>query len=88
MSTQTKAYTLVGVNGNAISIMGYTVRAMRDAKRPKADIDAFTAAAFAGDYNNVISTSMDILSAINADLGLDEYESEDYDDDDYDEDEE
>lgn len=34
-----KRYTLVGVDGNAFSIMAYTARAMREAKFSKDEID-------------------------------------------------
>ena len=36
-----KAYTLIGINGNAYSIMGYVRDAMDDAKMTKDDIDAY-----------------------------------------------
>ena len=36
-----KAYTLIGINGNAYSIMGYVIDAMYDAKMTNYDIDAY-----------------------------------------------
>ena len=37
-----KAYTLVGVDGNAFAIMGYVRSAMKSAKMTSQDIDAYT----------------------------------------------
>jgi hypothetical protein len=47
---------LVGNDGNAFAILGAVSGAMRKAKIEKAEIDAFTAEAMGGDYDNLLRT--------------------------------
>lgn len=49
---------LVGEDGNAFSIIGRVLRAMRRGKVPKEDIDAFKKEATSGDYDNLLVTAM------------------------------
>lgn len=76
-----KAYTLVGVDGNAFAIMGYVRTAMKKAKMTKEDIDAYTKDATRSDYNNLLVVSCEMIDKVNEILGLNEYE--DYEDGDY-----
>ena len=79
-----KAYTLVGVDGNAFSIMGYVRSAMKSAKMTSQDIDAYTKDATSSDYNHLLVVSCEMIDKINEVLGLNEYdEDEDYEDEDY-----
>lgn len=79
-----KAYTLVGVNGNAFAIMAYTASAMRAAKFSKDEIDQMHTEAKSGDYYNLIAVCDRYVSAVNERLGLDEYDDDDeYDDEDF-----
>ena len=48
-----KAYTLVGVDGNAFSIMGYVRSAMKRAQMTSQDIDAYTKDATSSDYDHL-----------------------------------
>ena len=48
-----KAYTLVGVDGNAFAIMGYVRSAMKSVKMTSQDIDAYTKDATSSDYDHL-----------------------------------
>ena len=75
-----KAYTLVGVDGNAYSIMGYVRIAMRRAGMSKEDIDVYTKDATSSDYYHLLVVSCEIIDKVNEILGLDEYEDYEYND--------
>lgn len=75
-----KAYTLIGINGNAYSIMGYVRDAMDDAKMTKDDIDAYIKDATSSDYNHLLAVSCEMIDRVNEILGLNDY---DEDEDDY-----
>jgi hypothetical protein len=47
---------LVGEDGNAFAILGRCQQAMRQARLPKAEIDAFFAEAKSGDYDHLLQT--------------------------------
>jgi hypothetical protein len=49
---------LSGNDGNAFAILGAVGKAMRRAGVPKSEIDAYTAEAMSGDYNDLLRTSM------------------------------
>ena len=76
-----RAYTLVGVDGNAFSIMAYTARAMRAAKFSKDEIDQMHTEAKSGDYWNLVAVCDRYVEAVNERLGLDEYDEDEYDED-------
>jgi hypothetical protein len=77
-----KAYTLVGVDGNAFSVMGYVRSAMKRAKMTKEDIDAYTKDATSSDYNHLLVVSCEMIDKVNELLGLTDYdEDEEYDED-------
>ena len=75
-----KAYTLVGINGNAYSIMGYVIDAMHDANMTNDDIDAYIKDATSSDYNHLLAVSCEMIDRVNEILGLNDY---DEDEDDY-----
>lgn len=71
-----KAYSLVGIDGNAYSIMGYTVKAMQAAcKQVRSSTvlqnfgnvaqTAYRAEATSSDYNHLICVSVDMLDRVN-----------------------
>ena len=79
-----KAFTLVGVDGNAFSIMGYVRSAMKRAQMTSQDIDAYTKDATSSDYNHLLVVSCEMIDKVNEVLGLNKYdEDEDYEDEDY-----
>jgi hypothetical protein len=49
---------LVGHDGNAFAILGKCTQAMRSARLPQAEIDAFMAEATAGDYDRLLQTCL------------------------------
>ena len=71
-----KAFSLVGVDGNAYSIMGYTSRAMERANFPKEEIDKMYNEATSGNYYNLIAVCDGYITKVNEALGLDEDEDE------------
>lgn len=77
-----KAYTLVGINGNAYSIMGYVRVAMDDANMTNDDIDAYVKDATSSDYNHLVAVSCEMIDKVNEILGLNDYD-EDEDEDEY-----
>jgi len=48
---------LTGTDGNAFAVIGNVNRALRNAGHGD-QVDAFTAEAMSGDYNNVLATAM------------------------------
>lgn len=59
-------YTLVGVDGNAFSVMGYVIRAMRECNRSADEIKAYQTSAMSSDYSNLICVSCDMLDRLNS----------------------
>ena len=53
--------TLLGVDGNAYALMGYTQGKLRRANWPREDIEKVMEIAESSDYNNVIRTCMRVL---------------------------
>lgn len=53
---------LVGEDGNAFSIIGRTVKALRQGGVSAEEIKAYQAEATSGDYNNLLSTTMKWVS--------------------------
>lgn len=74
-----KAYTLIGINGNAYSIMGYVRAAMDDANMTNDDIDAYVKDATSSDYNHLVAVSCEMIDRVNEILGLNDYDDEDED---------
>jgi hypothetical protein len=57
---------LVGVDGNAFAVMGFTRNALKKAGNSKAVIDAYLAEAQAGDYDRLLTVSMCYCGMIDA----------------------
>lgn len=89
-----KAFNLIGIDGNAFSIMGYVLNAMKVAYRsttlpdreqfgPEAQT-AYQKSAMSGDYNSLICVSQKMIEKVNKSLKLEPSYEEDedfYDDD-------
>ena len=71
-----KAYTLIGINGNAYSIMSYVIDAMYDAKMTNYDIDAYIKDATSSDYDHLLAVSCEMIDRINEILGLNDYDED------------
>lgn len=70
-------FTLVGVDGNAFAIMGYTANALKRAGlRDK--VNEMHERATSGDYNNLIAVCDEYVQMANEAIGADEddYDSE------------
>lgn len=59
-------YNLVGVDGNAYSIMGYVSYAMRKEHYSREEIDAYLRDAMLSDYNNLLAVSADMVEKLNS----------------------
>lgn len=58
-------YNLVGIDGNAFSVMGYVTTAMKKEGKSQEDIKAYREKAMGGDYNNLLAESMDVIEELN-----------------------
>lgn len=63
--TKITEYTLVGVNGNAYSILGYVKQAMKQEGYSSEEISDYMDEATKIDYDNLVSKSIDKLHEIN-----------------------
>lgn len=79
-------YSLVGVDGNAFMLMGYTAKALRSEGLGNL-IDEMQTKATSGDYNNVICTCLEYLDKANEAAKASGYVNDDAEDDDDDDDE-
>lgn len=75
-------YTLVGVDGNAFAIIGYTQKAMRKAGYTIDEINQMCVEATSGDYSNLIFVCDGYLDRVNERLGLTD-EDDDEDDEEF-----
>jgi hypothetical protein len=58
-------YTLVGVNGNARTIINYVVKAMKEAYFLDEEIEAYKEDATSDDYNHLIDVSLNKIDICN-----------------------
>lgn len=75
-----KPYRLVGCDGNAFSIIAYSVDCMRNENVGVEKIDKYMKDSMSGGYNNLINISSKIINELNEneDENEDEDEDEDY----------
>jgi len=71
-----KRFTLVGVDGNAYAIMGYTRRAMKTAGFSKEEIDKMLEDAKSSDYDHLLCVCMEWVDKSNEKLGLENEDDE------------
>lgn len=60
-----KKYSLVGIDGNAFSLMGYTSKCMKSTGFSKEDIDKVMEDAMSSDYNHLIVVLDNAVQACN-----------------------
>lgn len=65
-----KEFTLVGIDGNAFNIMGYTAGAMKKAHFKRDEIQKYYQDATSSDYNHLIVISDEMIQKCNQILGL------------------
>ena len=58
-------YNLVGIDGNAYSVMGYVIKAMKRERFSKSEIDDYRADAMSDDYNHLLSVSAEMIDKCN-----------------------
>ena len=58
-------YNLIGIDGNAYSIMGYVKNAMKKEGMSSEEINDYTEDATSGDYNHLLSTSVAMIEMLN-----------------------
>lgn len=58
-------YSLIGIDGNAYSIMGYVSRAMKDTGHTKEEVDAYLKDAMSSDYSHLVRVSNNMIEKIN-----------------------
>lgn len=63
--SKNKLYSLIGVDGNAYSVMAYVSNAMEAEGKSKSDIDEYYKKAKSGDYRNLLSVSMSMCVELN-----------------------
>ena len=63
-----KPYDLVGVDGNAFSVMGYVSKAMRQSGFTSKERDEYLADAQSDDYNHLLAVSVDMVEKVNEKL--------------------
>lgn len=67
-------FDLVGVDGNAFNIMAYVRTAMREAVFSKKEIDEYLKDCISGNYDHLISLSVEMVERCNDALGLEDDE--------------
>lgn len=60
-----KKYDLVGIDGNAYSVMGYVTKAMRNEGKTQEEIEAYLTEAKSGNYDNLLCVSMGVIDNLN-----------------------
>lgn len=58
-------YSLVGVDGNAYSVMGYVQKAMKNEGKSKDEITAYLNDAQSSDYQHLLAVSFEMIEKLN-----------------------
>ena len=58
-------YDLVGIEGNAFSVMGYVLKAMKECGMSKEEQSDYQTKAMSGDYNNLLAVSVEMIDKCN-----------------------
>lgn len=61
-------YSLIGVNGNAFSIVSYVSEAMRKCIKTRKEIEIYQNEALSSTYEYLLSVSMDMIDSLNQNL--------------------
>ena len=59
------SYTLIGLNGNAFTILSYVRKAMKRSGYSKTKINEYLESAKSGDYNHLLRLSQNMIERIN-----------------------
>lgn len=58
-------YSLVGIDGNAYSIMGYVAKCMKRELYESIEIEDYRDRATSGDYDNLLKISQEVIDELN-----------------------
>lgn len=58
-------YTLIGVDGNAFSVIAYVTKAMRESKFSQKEIVAYREDAMSSDYSHLLCVSQEMIEKVN-----------------------
>lgn len=58
-------YNLVGINGNAFSVIGYVVNAMKEQHHTTEEIKNYKKDAMSSDYNHLLTVSIEMIDKCN-----------------------
>lgn len=67
-------YSLIGIDGNAFSVMGYTMKAMRQCGYSNDAIQCYREDAMSGDYDNLLALSCTMIDNCNVLSGFDQFQ--------------
>jgi hypothetical protein len=62
---ENEKYTLVGIDGNAFSVMGYVSQCMKQEGMSRQEIEDYRKEAMSGDYNNLLVVSQEMIDFLN-----------------------
>ena len=65
-----KEYSLIGIDGNAFSIMGYVQRAMKEVNLKETEMQKYRNDAMSSDYNNLLRISQIAIEKCNDALNI------------------
>lgn len=57
-------YNLVGIDGNAFSVMGYVMNAMKSEGKTREEINKYREDAMSDDYNHLLSVSVEMIDKL------------------------
>lgn len=72
-----REYNLVGINGNAFSVMAYVRKAMKEQGFSKSEIDNYVKEAMSSTYDNLLVESMKYLDLCNEKMWFGDYDTDD-----------
>lgn len=58
-------YNLVGIDGNAFSVMGYVAKAMKEQHHTTEEIENYRKDAMSSDYSHLLTVSVDMIDKCN-----------------------
>lgn len=61
-----RKYNLVGVDGNAFSVMGYVAKAMENEGKTEEEVEAYQKEAMSGNYTHLLATSLVMVDELNS----------------------
>ena len=63
--SESPKYSLIGIDGNAFSVMGYVAKCMKQEHMSYEEIDNYRKDAMSGDYNHLLMVSVEMIEMLN-----------------------